>query len=493
MAQNSEQPAGAPQASASDDGQIYDLVVIGGGTAGLVAAQGAAGLGAKVVMVEPNPPGGDCLWTGCVPSKRLLAAAKAAHEIRTADKHGISAVEPKVDFAKVMSLVDDVREHISHHDSVETLQKAGVEVVAEYGRFVSDGTIEAGDRKLRFRKAMIATGARPTVPPIPGLRESNPLTSENLWDLEALPERLAIVGGGAIGSELGQAFSRLGSSVVIFEAEPRLLSNLALNVSELVASRFADEGISLKMGSKVTAVRRSGPEGTAEYQIATDDGDLTDVDRILVATGRRPNTSDLDLDNVGVTVGAGGHVDVNENLQTSNSHIYAGGDVVGRMPFTHTAAYHGGLVVSNALFKLRRQTNYDIIPFAIFTDPEIASVGRTTGPGLTKNSFSYDQLDRSVTSGDPVGFADLFTDSKGRLVGATVAGEAAGEAINEMTARVKSGDKLGEIGLMIRPYPTFGEGPARAALEELRAKYFTPRTKRFVGPVLSAMRRFDRP
>jgi len=471
---------------------MYDLVIIGGGTAGLVAAQGAAGVGARVAMVEPVRPGGDCLWTGCVPSKRLISAAKVAHTMRTAENHGIAAVEPSIDFAKLMNLVDSAREHLAHHDSVETLERAGVDVVPEYGQFVQDGVVQAGERTLNYRKAMIATGAGPSVPPIPGLDQANPLTSDNVWSLKSLPKRLAVVGAGAIGCELGQAFSRLGSAVLLLEAESRILANLTPNVSDLLSSRFADEDIKVRTGAKLASVTGTGAGANPEYELVTDAGQSFVVDAIFVATGRRPNTANLGLETVDVEVGQDGAVAVDNHLRTSNPHIFAGGDVVGKMPFTHTAAYHGGLIVSNALFKLGRATDYNQIPFAIFTDPEIASVGQTTGPDLTKSSFAYDQLDRSVTSGDPVGFADLYTDSRGRLVGATVVGEAAGEAIHEMTSRVKVGAKLSEIGLMIRPYPTFGEGPARAALEPLRAKYFTPRTKRLTRPLFSVLRRFDR-
>jgi len=473
---------------------MYDLVVIGGGTAGLVAAHGAAGIGASVAMIEPNHPGGDCLWYGCVPSKRLLSAAHAAHVMRTADRHGIQAVEPEIDFGEVMSQVKHAQEHIAHHDSVERLENAGVDVIAELGRFVSPGVIEAGDKTIHYRKAMIATGAAPVVPGIPGLRESDPLTSDSVWELTELPDRLVVIGGGAIGCELGQAFARLGSTVTLVEAAPRILGNLGENVSQLIAARFEAEGINLLQGARVTGVQGSASGG--DLVIEVDDSTTIPADQVLVAVGRRPNTANLNLDAVGVELTERGHVQVDDKLETTNDHVYAGGDVVGKMPFTHTAGYHAGLVISNALFGLRRKADHETIPFAIFCDPEVASVGRVEprdGEELTVSHFDYEQLDRQVTTGEPVGFVDLFTDSKGRLVGATVVGETAGETINEMTARVLAGDKLRDIGQMVRPYPTFAEGPAKAANEVLREQFFTPRTKKFIRPVLKVLGKVDKP
>ncbi len=472
----------------------YDLVVIGGGTAGLVAAHGAAAMGATAAMIEPNHPGGDCLWYGCVPSKRLLAAAHAAHVMRTADRHGITAVEPEIDFAAVMAQVKIAQDHLAHHDSVERLENAGVDVIPAMGSFRGDGEIDAGGQTIRYRKAMIATGAAPVVPAIPGLRECNPLTSDTVWDLAELPERLVVVGGGAIGCELGQAFSRLGSKVTLVEAAPRILGMLGENVSELIATRFQAEGMTVMHGAKVTGVEGSASAG--DLVVIIDDETRIEADQVLVAVGRRPNTATLNLNAVGVELTDHGHVEVDDKLKTTNNHIYAGGDVVGKMPFTHTAGMHGSLVVSNALFGLRRKADHERIPYVIFCDPEVASVGRITpndDEELTISHFDYQQLDRQVTTGEPVGFVDLFTNNKGRLVGATVVGETAGETINEMTTRILAGDKLRAIAQMVRPYPTFAEGPAKAAMEVLREQFFTERTRKFTRPVLGLLRKIDKP
>lgn len=473
-----------------------DLVVLGGGSAGLVACHGAGGLGAEVVMVEPNHPGGDCLWHGCVPSKRLLAAAKAAHMMRTADKHGIKAVEPEIDFAAVMGSVRAAQEHIAPHDSVERLEASGVRVIPAYGTFTGPNAIEANGETLHFRKAMIAVGAKPSIPPIPGLREADTLTSDDVWSLTEAPNRLAVIGGGAIGCELGQAFGRLGSQVTIFEYAPRLLPSLGDNVGELIAERFRAEGIDVRNGTGVSEVR-SNVDGT--YTLVAGEGDDADevtVDQILVATGRTPNTKDVGLEAAGVQLDQRGHVIVNDLLQTSNPHIYAGGDVVGKMPFTHTAGAHGSAIVANSLFKLRRKVNHDQIPFAIFCEPEVASIGQIEAKDgqddFEVHHVGHDDVDRAITSGDPVGFTELFT-SGGTLVGATVVGETAGETINELTLRVTSKAKLRDVGQMIRPYPTHAESSAKAANEALREQFFSPKVRRFTTPILDFLDRVDNP
>lgn len=472
------------------ENEIIDLVIIGGGSAGLIAAKGAGNVGASVVMIEPNPPGGDCLWTGCVPSKRILSAAHAAHVMRTASIHGITSVEPQIDFAAVMSGIHASQEHISHHDSVETLESFGAKVIPERGEFIGEGEIRAGDQVLKYRKAMIATGATPVVPGIPGLRESNPLTSDSVWELTARPERLVVIGAGAIGCELGQAFQRLGAQVTLIEAAPRILPMLGEQVGQVVSGEMRKEGMDVLEGQKVTSVEGSCDDGTAV--VIVEGEKRIPCDKILVAVGRRANTADMGLEAVGVELDERGHVVVDDMLQSSNSHIYAGGDVVGKMPFTHTAGHHGAAVVMNALFKIPRKFDHDNIPFAIFCDPEVASVGQTEGEDIEKHHFDYDQLDRAVTSGTPVGFIDLFT-SKGKLVGATVVGHSAGETINELTARVNDGTKLRTLASMVRPYPTYGEAIAKAANGTLSEELFNDRNKAIAGKFLDVLARFDSP
>jgi pyruvate/2-oxoglutarate dehydrogenase complex dihydrolipoamide dehydrogenase (E3) component len=308
---------------------------------------------------------------------------------------------------------------------------------------------------------------------------------------DSLPERLVVIGAGAIGCELGQAFGRLGSRVTIVEAQSRILPMLGEEVARVVGAQIRSEGISVLEGATVSEVEGRTTRGFGTVRLA--DGTEVTCDQILVAVGRRASTSELGLENVGVRIDDRGRVIVDDLLRTSNDHVYAGGEVIGKMPLTHTAGYHGGLVVANALFKLRRKAAHDTIPFAIFCDPEVASVGQIDGEKIEKHHFDYSHLDRAVTSGVPNGFADLFTDSKGRLVGATIVGSAAGETINEMTARIHEGAKLRTIGQMVRAYPTFSEGPARAAIETLRERLFSDRTRRFTKPILRLLGKIDHP
>ncbi len=470
--------------------EVTDLVIIGGGSAGIVAAKGAGNVNASVIMIEPNAPGGDCLWTGCVPSKRILSAAHAAYVMRTADIHGMTAVEPEIDFTAVMSKITDSQNHIAHHDSVETIESYGAKVIAERGEFIGEGQIKAGDQVIRYRKAMIATGATPFVPPIPGLREAAPLTSDSIWELKELPKRMVVIGAGAIGCELGQAFARLGSEVTLIEAAPRILPMVGPQVGEVVAKQMRSEGMTVIEGEKVTSVEGSTADGNAV--VIVEDELRIETDAILVAVGRKANTENLGLETVGVELDERGHVAVNDMLQSSNSHIYAGGDVVGKMPFTHTAGHHGAAVVMNALFKIPRKFNHDQIPFAIFCDPEVASVGKIEGNDIETHHFEYDQLDRAVTSGHPVGFIDLFTE-KGKLVGATVVGVSAGETINELTARVTAGAKLRTVASMVRPYPTYGEAITKAANITLSEDLFNDRNKALTGKVLNFLGKYDTP
>ena len=310
------------------------------------------------------------------------------------------------------------------------------------------------------------------------------------------PKRLAVIGGGAIGCELGQAFSRLGSKVTLFEYEPRVLPFLGDNVGDLIAERFRAEGIDVRDGTGVAEVRTNADGSFTLVAGEGDDADEVIVDQILAATGRTPNTKDLGLEAAGVELDKRGHVIVNDLLQSSNSHIYAGGDVVGKKPFTHTAGAHGSTIVGNALFKLRRKVNHDQIPYAIFSDPEVASIGQIEAEegddDFVVHHIDHHEVDRAITSGDPVGFTELFTNG-GTLVGATVVGETAGETINELTLRVTSKAKLRDVGQMIRPYPTHAESSAKAANEVLRDQFFSPKVRKVTMPILQLLDRVDNP
>jgi pyruvate/2-oxoglutarate dehydrogenase complex dihydrolipoamide dehydrogenase (E3) component len=479
----------------------YDLVVIGGGTAALIAAHGAAGIGARVALVEQHRIGGDCLWTGCVPSKALIAAAATAHTMRHADRHGLDPASPAVDLGRVMKAVRSTQGVIEPHDSPERLRDAGVDVVSGHGRFLAPGVIDVDGRRLHYRKAIVATGSRPIVPRIEGLADALPLTSDTVWELDQLPRRLVVLGGGPIGCELGQSFARLGSTVTIVEALPRLLPRELPAVGHLIADRLQCEGVGVLVGSTALRVVPDA-SGDGDRMVVDQGGATRDVffDRILVSVGRRPTTADLGLERVGAEVDERGYVVVDERLRTTAPHVYAAGDVTGVMAFTHVAAYQSRVAVTNALFKLRRRASYDHIPSVTFTDPEMARVGLDAGEARERwgdraivQRFDYSGLDRAITHGDHVGYAELVGDPKGHLVGATVVGQAAGESIAELTAWLATSAKIATISQTVHAYPTFSEGPSRAADDVLRARYFSPRMRRVTRPALALLRRFDRP
>ena len=469
----------------------YDLAILGGGTAGLVAAIGAARVGARTILFERERTGGDCLWSGCVPSKSLLAAAADAHLARAGGHAGSHPSEPGSDFARALAHVHGARAAIAPHDSPERLRSEGVEVIEQPVRFTGPGRLEAGGRCVRYVSALIATGSRPLVPPIEGLDPARALTNETIWDLSELPRRLAILGGGPIGCELGQAFARLGSEVTIVEREPALLPREEPEASRLLAARLAAEGIDVRSGRRVERVRWNGEGGRIE--LAGSD-EAVAFDRLLVAAGRSPATAELGLEAVGVEIDRAGAVRVDERLRTTGRRIFAAGDVVGGQ-FTHLAAHQAGVVVSNALFRTRRRAPRTV-PGVVFTDPEIARVGLTEAQaradGGSAQRFDHSELDRAVTAGVTDGFAKLVTDRRGRLLGATLAGPASGESIAGLGAVIARGGRVRDVLATVHPYPTFSEAASRAAGEYLSARHLTARNRRLARAALLPLRALGR-
>ena len=475
----------------------YDLVVLGGGTAGLIASLYAARVGARVALVEQaEQPGGDCLFTGCIPSKSLLASAQRAHDMRTAAAVGLEPVEPSIDFARVMERVQEVIRRAGVRDTAEQLESEGVEVLRAFGRFVRPGVLDAGGRELRFRAAIVATGSSPAVPPIPGLAETKFLTNENVWDLRQLPARLTVLGGGPVGCELGQAFARLGSSVDIVEAAPVLLPGEEREAGRLIADALTAEGVKIDLGAQVTQVAPG--DGGGGVLVAGER--RIDYDRLLVAVGRQPATEAIGLEHVGVEVDARGFVKVDGRLRTSGDHIWAAGDAVGGMFFTHVAGHQGLTAMANALFRARRSFDYELVPRVTFTDPEVASIGLSEAEARERLGrdplvlrHDYAASDRALAAGTANGLAKLTAGRRGRLLGATLVAPAAGESISELAALMRRRGAVTELSQTIHAYPTFSEGPARAAEEWWSQRVLTPGGRRVLRPLLAMLRSLDRP
>jgi pyruvate/2-oxoglutarate dehydrogenase complex dihydrolipoamide dehydrogenase (E3) component len=477
----------------------FDLVVLGGGTGGLVSSLVAAAVGARVALIERARTGGDCLWTGCVPSKSLISAARLAHRMRHADAVGLTAVEPQVDFAQVMGRVHGAIAAIEPHDSPERLRAEGVTVIHGDGRFLDPHTIATADRRVTFRSAIIATGSEPRPAPLDGAAGADILTTDSFWELTDLPRRLVVLGGGPVGCEIGQAMRRLGSEVVVVEYADRLLPTEEPAASALIAARLRAEGVDVRLATKAIEVRRPRA-GDAEVVVESSDGTTATIrfDSLLAATGRAPRTGDIGLDRAGVTTDGRGAVIVADTLQTSTGNIFAVGDVTARLPFTHVAAHHARVATVNALFGTRRKVD-ETIPWVTFTDPEVGRVGLTEaearerwGSRAVVARSDYASLDRAVTEGETHGFALLVGDPRGRLVGATVAAPAGGEVIAELSARVAAGDRIGAVSTAVHAYPTFAEGPSRAADEHLRRHYAKRRYRLAARAALAVRARLTR-
>ena len=444
----------------------YNLVVIGAGPAGLVISMAAASLGARVALIERHAMGGDCLNFGCVPSKTLLAAATA----------GLS-------FEAAMERARSVRARIARHDSVERFTHAGVDVYLGQATFEDPHLIRVGEASLHTRKAVIATGARPMLPPIAGLEASVPLTNESVFELGVQPQRLAILGAGAAGCELAQAFARLGTRVELFEVAPQVLPVEEPQAAVLVAEALTREGVVLHMGSEVQSVSVT-PEG---IELAVSGGGRTVVDRVLVTAGRRRNVEGLGLDKAGVRVDERGAVAVDHRLRTAHSDVYAAGDVCSQYQFTHAADAHARIVVRNALFRGRARADHLVVPRCVYTKPEIAHVGKTARQ-LDERGVSYDryrvdwgELDRGVTDDAADGYVELLTpQTSGLILGATLVGRDAGEQLAPVLLLMSSGRGLESVGSLVLPYPTRSEYLRRLADAHAR-KRLTPRVARVLG------------
>ena len=456
----------------------WDVVVLGGGTAGIVASKTAAGLGARVLLVERHRTGGDCLWTGCVPSKALLAAAGAAASARSAGRYGVRIDGVSVDFARTMEHVHSAITRIAPVDSPEALSAAGVTVRAGHGRFRGPGVLDVDGETVRFTQAVLATGAVPALPSIPGLADLDVLTSDNVWELAEAPRRVAILGAGSIGCELGQGLARLGVEVTLVDGAPRILPREDADAAAVVHRALESEGVRIRPGAAVSSVAARGRHAGA---LCLEDGSSVEFDRLLVAVGRQPRTGDLGLETVGVELDPRGFVVVDTRLRTTNPRVWAAGDLTGHPQFTHVAGVHGSLAAGNAVLGVRRSVETSAVPRVTYTDPEVAAVGLDTGrerEGVRLLTLDHRHVDRAVTEDRTDGLTRLAVDSKGRILGATIVGPRAGESLGELAVAVRRGLRTRDLAGVTHAYPTWNDGAWNAAIADVREQLGRPATRR---------------
>jgi len=462
-----------------------DLCVIGAGSGGLSVAAGAAQMGARTVLIEKGAMGGDCLNTGCVPSKSLLAAAHAAHTVRTSGRFGVNGHEPDIDFARVHDHVHGVIASIAPHDSVERFEGLGVTVLQGAASFTGEREVAIDDgTTVRAKRFVVATGSSALVPPIAGIDGVPYLTNETVFDLTERPDHLIVIGAGPIGMEMAQAFRRLGADVTVLEAAVMMPKDDP-DLVDVVRHRVTGEGVALHEGAAVQSVARDGngivvtwsKGGTA----ATAAGS-----HLLVAAGRRANVHGLNLDAAGIRYSDKG-IAVDARLRTTNKRVFAIGDVAGGYQFTHVAGYHAGIVLRNALFRLPAKATHDAVPWVTYTDPELAHVGLTAAQAEVRHGTvrvltePFAGNDRARAEGETDGLIKVVVGGRGRILGASIVGPRAGELITPWTLAIKRGLKIGALADVIAPYPTLSEISKRAAGSYFTPALFGPRTRRIVG------------
>ncbi|BCS87289.1 dihydrolipoyl dehydrogenase family protein [Pseudodesulfovibrio sediminis] len=465
----------------------YDIGVIGGGAAGLTVAAGAAQLGVKTVLLEKTPTlGGDCLHTGCVPSKTLIKTASVYHNMKYAEQYGLPGVElPPVDMAGVNRRIKEVIDAIQVHDSEERFCGLGVKVIFGEASFEDDHVVNCSGQRISAKFWVLATGSHPSAPPIPGLSDVKYLTNEDLFSLPALPGSLVVLGGGPIGCEMAQAFNRLGSDVRIIQRNTQLLSAEDPDMAQVIQQSLAAEGVHLDLGTATRSIRSVSGGVEVEYE---QDGKahVVQVETLLVAAGRSPSVESLKLENCGVEYDRKG-VRTDDRLRTTRKHIFAAGDVLGRYRFTHAAGYEGGIVISNAVFRLPRKVDYTWLPWCTFTEPELASVGmnekRAQEAGLEYTVWeeSFSDNDRARAEGVIGGKVKLILNKKEKPLGVQIAGIHAGELIGEWVAATNGKVGLATLASAVHPYPTVGEINKRVAGKVLSPKLFSDKVRKTLG------------
>lgn len=448
----------------------YDLVIVGMGSGGMVAAEFAASLGLRVAVVERARVGGDCLWTGCVPSKALLASARVAEHMRSADRWGLPAVDPEIDTAEVWKRIRAVQHEIAAgDDSPARFESLGVEVVTGTGRLAGPHAVDVDGRRLDARYVLLCTGSRPAVPPVPGLAEAGFLTSESVFELERAPQRLVAIGGGPIAVELAQGMHRLGVDVALLQRGGRILPKDEPSLVAELTARLRAEGVRIHVDVAVERVAAAGGRKVVHGTLAGEPRSW-EADEILVATGRRPNVDGLGLAEAGVEVGPRGVV-VDDRMRTTVPSVYAAGDVAGRFLFTHSAAHEALRAVRDMFFPGRGRVS-DLVPWCTFTDPELAHVGLTEaearaahGGAVVVHRADLAHSDRARADGEGGGTVVAVCGPKGRLVGASVLAPHAGELVHELALLVKDGRRLAELSSLIHVYPTLSTSVGQVAAE----------------------------
>lgn len=473
----------------------YNLVVIGAGTAGLVSAAGAAGLGAKVALIERGLLGGDCLNAGCVPSKGIIRASRAVHDIRTAEQFGVTGgKEISIDFGKAMERMRRLRARISFNDSVQRFSKElNVDVFLGSAKFIGPDSVEVDGRAIRFKKAVICTGSRAALPAIPGIAETGYLTNETVFSLTELPGRFAIIGGGPVGCELAQTFARMGSRVTLLQRGGQVLPREDADAAAMVHRALERDGVTLRLNAKVLRISKQGREKIITSEAGGKSTEVV-VDEILVAAGRAPNTGGLSLEAAGIAHDPPNGVIVNDRLQTSNPHVYAAGDICTPYKFTHAADAMARIVIANSLFKARQKMSALVIPRCTYTDPEVAHVGmhekeaRNKGIDVLTLTVALPDVDRAILDGETEGFARVHV-KKGTddILGATIVARHAGEMINEITLAVAAKAGLSAIGRTIHPYPTQAE-----AIRKLADQYNKTRLTPFIKKIFTTWLKWQR-
>jgi pyruvate/2-oxoglutarate dehydrogenase complex dihydrolipoamide dehydrogenase (E3) component len=465
---------------------LRDLVVIGGGAGGLVVASVAAQLGLDVVLINKEEAmGGDCLHYGCVPSKALLKSASVAHVIRQANRWGITSAEPDVDMRAVNQAISKAVDSIQVHDSRERFEALGCEVITGEASFTARSQVKVDTKVIDAKHFVVATGSSAWIPPIKGLQEVGFLTNEDMFSLPALPKSMIILGGGPVGVEMAQAYSRLGTQVSIVELAPRLVPRMDVDSSDTLAEVLKSEGISLVLNNEVVEVaeHEDSEQGNLK-KVTLKDGTTLQAEALLVAIGRRPVVDTLDLDKAGIDFDAKG-IRINRKMQTSNKKVYACGDVTGEMPLTHVAELQAGIVIANLIFKLPKKISYDVIPAVVYTEPEVAQVGISVEQCnvMTRGEvyqFEVEQLDRAVTDNNKAGHAKILTDN-GRVVGAHIVAPHAGELIHELAMAVQEKMKVSKLTSLVHAYPSYSQLNKRLAGQYYKDRLFSPFTKKMVA------------